>query len=723
MLTLGLFSSSALAQSSSFQLRITEGNNVFLVPNGSTLTLAPSAVGQVSTATLTAIYVGATSALISAQPVVLGSTNFTVSSLPNLPLTLLPNQSFDLTLQFKPTSPATALAQLNVGFVESQQSTAGGVPTSVAGTIQLNLTGTAPNLLVSYFLQTNGNVLPLTNGSSLIFPPTVVASNTAATLIIANRGSGAGLVNGLSVSGTAFQPLGLPLPPFSIPPGTDVRFVINYTPTQVATDTGTLTIDLGGNSFTTGLTGSGINAGFSYQVLTSTGSVPFLANQTVSLPDTLVGTTASVTVRVQNTGTAAGTISAITAGNGPFTVTDVPLTPVTLKPSDILTFTLNFIPTQTGKNTGNLRIGNDLFTLAGNGLGPKLDFSYGAAPVTVVQAGGAVIFSPLQVGQSASLPFTVTNHGTTVGRVASVAVADTHGVFTVTNLPGLPATLNPGDSFTFTISFAPATTGIATSVLQVDTQSFNLSGSGSQPPPLPAVQFTGASGTVDAFTQPAIGLSLASPYALAVSGILTITTASASFNPDPAVQFATGGVKVSFTIPANSTDAVFPIGGNRIRLQSGTTAGTITITAGLATSSGLDLTPSPAPAVSLTVASSAPHLLSVVLASQSTTGFSLQVTGFSTTRSLTTLNFQFTAASGGLASNGSVSVDVSGAAANWYSSSQSQSFGGQFSVTIPFTLKQGSTTSTSLVSKIQSVAVTAGNSQGTSNSLSTPISP
>ena len=294
-------------------------------------------------------------------------------------------------------------------------------------------------------------------------------------------------------------------------------------PPQVQTDTGTLNINLGGNTFTATLTGSGINFQYSYQMLTSTGSVSFLPNQPLSLPDTAVGNISSVTIKVQNTGTAAGSISGVATTGTAFALTDLPITPVTLKPNDIVTFTLNFAPTQTGKNTGTLRVGNDLFSLAGNGLGAKLDFSYGTTVVTVVQSGGAVIFSPLQVGQTTSLPFKVTNDGTTVGQVSSIAVADTHGIFTLTNLPALPITLNPGASFTFNISFSPATTGFSTSTLQIDTQSITLSGSGTPPPSLPAVQFTGASGAVAAFSQPAIGLSLASPYALTVTGTLTIS--------------------------------------------------------------------------------------------------------------------------------------------------------------------------------------------------------
>src|SRR5581483_10572688 len=104
-------------------------------------------------------------------------------------------------------------------------------------------------------------------------------------------------------------------------------------------------------------------------------------------------------------------------------------------------------------------------------------------------------------------------------------------------------------SLTFAIDFAPATTGFSTSTLQVDDQSFTLSGSGTPPPSLPAVKFTGASGTVDPLTQPAIGLSMAGTYPLALNGTLTLSVNSSTFTPDPAIQFSSGGKTVTFTIP------------------------------------------------------------------------------------------------------------------------------------------------------------------------------
>jgi hypothetical protein len=178
---------------------------------------------------------------------------------------------------------------------------------------------------------------------------------------------------------------------------------------------------------------------------------------------------------------------------------------------------------------------------------------------------------------------------------------------------------------------------------------------------------------------------------------------------------------VAFNIPANSTQAVFPNGAKQVQLQTGTIAGTITITPTIATSSGLDLTPAAPPALVLTVPPAAPHLLSVDVNSLTATAFSLRVVGYSTTRSLTKLSLQFTPTSDVTTPASQFVVDVSSAAALWYNASQSQPFGGQFAVTIPFTLQSSATMIASPTSKIQSVLVSASNDQGSSNSVTTVI--
>ncbi len=722
----------AQAQSVPFQLRVQQGTNVFVVANGSNVTLSANAVGKATTINLTAIYTG-TSTVSVAMPILLGNTDFTLVTSDKYPLKLNPGDSFSVSVNYNPSSTGGAAAQLNIPVAENTTVPGIGATTN-NGTITLNLIGTVPNLVVSYFLSSNGNVIPVPAGGTITFPPTLVKSTAQATVIISNRGSGTGVVNSLSVSGKNFQPLGLPLTPFNITPGADVRIGINYTPTQVGTDTGTFQADLGGIPFTATLSGSGIQPGFSYQMLTATDTVPFAPNQTVTVPDTNVGDTSKVTIRVQNTGTAAGVINSLGTTAGPFSISDAPLLPVMLNPDDVMTFTLAYAPTQAGPSTGKLQVGNDLFTLNGTGLGPSLAYAYTSGSTTTVTPNGVVVFSPVQVGASQTVPFTVTNSGTKPATIASVAVSDTHGIFKIQDPPAFPVNLDPGDSLTFNVAFAPNTTGLATANLLVNSASFTLDGSGTPPPPLPGVQFTGASGNVEPQSQPAVGLTLAGPYPLPLNGTLSLAVTSAAFTPDPAIQFSTGTRVVPFTIPANSTQAQFANGANQIRLQTGSTAGTITLTAALSTPSGLDVTPPTPPALTLTVPPSTPHLISIVQRTSTTNGFILNVTGFSTTRSLSKLNFQFRVSSDVTAPSSLVTLDVSAAATNWYSSTAAQQFGGQFSITVPFTLtgtgalatptttsSSSSTPPSTLISKIQSVSVTATNDQGTSNAVSTPI--
>mgnify|MGYP000540996178 CR=1 FL=1 len=55
--------------------------------------------------------------------------------------------------------PASAL--LNLAYVEEPAANAPAGAASVQGNISLVFTGSAPNLQVSYFLQTEGNFIPL----------------------------------------------------------------------------------------------------------------------------------------------------------------------------------------------------------------------------------------------------------------------------------------------------------------------------------------------------------------------------------------------------------------------------------------------------------------------------------------------------------------------------------------------------------------------------------
>ena len=577
----------------------------------------------------------------------------------------------------------------------------------------------SPVLSVSYSLPTNQNVLPLPVGGTLQFPGTLVNTTIQATVFVSNTGSAPGALSSVTVTSTpatTFQLVGLPLPGVIVQPNTTIAFGLRYTPALIGNDTGTLSISLSGTTLNATVAGTGINSQFSYAVSTATGDIPFTTAQPLTFPDTPVATPVSLFIKVRNIGSAPGAVSAVATSGGPFVVPDGPITAVTLNPNDLLTFSVIFTPVQAGKVTGKLRVGNDVFDLAGTGLGPKLTFTYGSG--TTVQAGGTVVFTPTQVGNTSQLSFTISNGGTATANIGSIAVADTKLIFRLVNVPPQPLTLNPGESATFNIIFAPAVTGFSTTSLQIDTQAFTLSGSGNPPPALPTFKFTGASGTVNPFQQPAVGLTLDAPYSLPLTGTFAITVNSAAFAPDAAVQFSTGGKTVNFTIPANTTQAVFPTGSNQVLLQTGTTASTITISPTFSTSAGLDITPPASPTTVLTVAASPPQLLRIQITNVTQVSFTVGVTGFSTTRSLSTLKFDFTPAGGGKIAP--YTLDVAASAGLWYNSSASAPFGGQFSVAVPFSITNPSTTELA-TRVIQSVSVTATNGQGTSNAVSLTV--
>jgi hypothetical protein len=700
-----------------FQLSIQQGTSTSTIPNASTVNLVATGVGVATTFSFTATYVGTTSATISAAPQVLGSTDFTVSGISGLPLTLQPGASVTVQVTYKPSSNAGEVAQIGIAYTQAAASATG---TATAGTIILTVDGSVPQFSVSYALQANSNIITLATGGTIQFLPTPVGSTANATVIVLNRGSGGGNVNTVAVTGTAFQPINLPLLPAGLASGGNLQFQIQYTPSAVgSSDTGGLSITFSdGTTFTAVIQGSGTGSSFAYTLINGSTTSSITPGQTITLPDIAIGQSESVMIQVQNTGNASGTINVISSAGSSFGLANLPGLPLTLAANATTSFTLTADPSQPGQASGTLRIGNDLFTLAVTGIGPNLVYSYvTAGTTTTVQPGGSVLFSPLSVSQTASLPFTVSNTGTSAALIATIGISgSSSSPFTLTGLPPLPMNLQAGAAITFTINFTPTSTGQATASLLVNAQSFSLLGFGNQPPALPAYQLVGPSGSIGPSQQPTIGLTLSQAYPLNLAGTLTIQVTSNAFAADPAIQFSTGGVTVAFTIPAGQTQAIFPNGSTSIRFQTGTVAGGIAITPTFATTTGLDLTPANPTQLQLTVPSQAPVLLTAAISSQSATGFIVTVSGYVTSRSVTSLNYTFSVTSGVTSTTSTFSLNVSQASSIWFNSSTSTAFGGQFSIAVPFTLQAtgGAVATTAL----QSVAVTATNAVGVSNSVS-----
>ncbi|MEP6714490.1 MAG: choice-of-anchor D domain-containing protein [Terriglobia bacterium] len=705
-----------LAQNPPFQLFIQDPkSNSTAVTNGSSITVSADALNQPVTITLSGRYTGVGAARITGPAEIVGSGEFTADVV-NSPQLLLPGSSFSVNITFNPTITSAASAQILVPYSETDAKNA---PLS-AGSIGLNLLGTAPNLFITYLFASDQNVIQLKDGDTLPFPATPVAGVSVATIAIQNQGSGPGPITSVKLTGSAFTLQGLPLLPGTLSGNSALQFSIRYQPTKAQQDKGTLQVVFSDRTVTVSLTGAGTTPTFSYQLVQNGQASPITPGQSIDIPPVVLASPTTFSVVVTNTGNAPGTIvSAAIIGPG-FQITDSPAFPLTLAPNDSATIAITLTAAQGGSLKAQLRIGADTFILNGSGLGPQLSYSYSnGAGTTPILQNGFVVFSPVQLGQSASTIFTIKNSGTAPATVASINLQTAKSPYSLLGLPNLPVTIAANSAVNFTILFTPAAAGPNPAVLLIDATPFNLSGSGNPPPTLPAFQFTGASGTQQPLQQPSVGLTLTSAYTLPITGSVAITQVPDGFSPDPAVQFATGGQAVAFTIPANTLQAVFPNGATSVKLQTGSVSGTITLTPTFA-SNGIDLTPASPPTVRLTVPAAAPQLVGAQLIATAANGFTVQTTGVATSRKLTKLHFTFTAAPKFNLASAQVLVDVTSLATSWFQSAQSTPFGGQFLITVPFTLtssESGGVTAGTL----QSVSVTIDNDLGTSNAVTAQL--
>lgn len=710
---------SALAQSTILSFRSQVGSTVQTLGDTGTISFNADAIGRALDGTLTVNNRG-TNPISITRVELTGATDFSATGIPDSTSTFAVNEGFGMTVRFRPATGQRVLGTLRFFFSELPA----GRP-AINGSATLNLVGTSPEFVLSYLPPPSSNATPINSGGTIPFPATAVNDTATAVVVITNRGTGPGTVGEIASTGASFSLASLPVPPTTVDAARDVRFSIRYSPLAIEQATGSVRIEFVDRTVTLNLTGSSTGSLFTYELLGDNAATALARGAGITMPDAAVGDRSVVTVRVRNTGNADGRITTIGVQGTGFAVTDQPFLPATLTPGSAATVQVTFTPTTPGRFTGRLRIGDDSFDVVSNGLGPNLTYTFVAGPVTTtIVNNGTITFPPAAVGGTSSVRVVVTNSGTLSSAVNSVSLVPggTAAVTTFTSTsPALPATIQPNGTFAITLTFAPLTTGTLTGTLRIDSQTFNLTGIATAPPNLPAYTFSGASGAQQPASQLAVGLALAQAYPLTLRGVLTLGFNSDVFANDPAVQFALGGRTVNFTIPAGQREALFAANQNTVRLQTGTVAGTLVLTPSFTTDAGLTLTPTDPPALSLTVAAGAPRLLSAQLTGRTTTGYQLLVTGWATSRQISTIDLTITPTSGENVTTQRISIPADASFSAWYSSAQSAQFGSQFTATIPLTITGDVTNVTALADTIQSVGVTLTNRVGSSQSITAAV--
>jgi hypothetical protein len=440
---------------------------------------------------------------------------------------------------------------------------------------------------------------------------------------------------------------------------------------SIATGGGALPAGLTLNSTTGTVTGTPTTAGTSTFTIQVTDSAAATAQQSFSLNINPPALTLIVVSAVPS-GTVGVSYSqklplAASGGTPPYTWSLTSVPPLAGLVFDPVGVALNGTPTSPGTFNLTVQVSDSAGLTASKTL--ALTIAPGALGITTArQLPDASLNNPYSqaiTAQGGSPPYTWSATGLPTGLAFNSSTGIISGTPSAAGSFAIAITVQDStlsqfsDRFTLNVDFPAAP---------------NVTLSGPPNPAAPAQQYP-------------IGVTLANPYPVDISGQLLLTFSPDTGPTDQTIQFASGGNTASFTVPAGTTAA---IGGSPLALQTGTVSGTLTISVRLQ-AGGVDITPSPAPSVSTQIAAAAPVIANLQFTVTGSSTLNIVVTGYATSREVTQAVFTFSAVAGQTLQTAatSITVDVSSLFDGWFQNTASAQFGTQFIFTQPFTI-QGS---------------------------------
>ena len=307
---------------------------------------------------------------------------------------------------------------------------------AVTGT--LTVTSDASNTPLAISLSGTGMQSALTiSPASLNFSSIPVGTTSTQTVTLGNSGNSDLTVNLATLTGTGFGMSGLSLPK-TISAGHNLSFSVQFSPTSTTGSSGSIvfTDNAPGPPQTLTMTGSAVATGSSLGV--NPGSFNFNS--------VAVSASSSQTFTLTNSGNVTITINQVTTTGPGFNASGL-TSGQTIAAGATATLTGTFAPTTTGAASGNIAINstatNPTLNIPLSGTGTQ-----GALTATP----GNIPFGSVTVGSSASVPVTLSNTGSTVVSITAHSITGTG--FTLSGWAA-PASLNPGQTTSFTVTFAP----------------------------------------------------------------------------------------------------------------------------------------------------------------------------------------------------------------------------------------------------------------------------
>lgn len=285
-------------------------------------------------------------------------------------------------------------------------------------------------------------VTPVLTGSATAFPTTTVGSTSAKTVTL--TATDAITLSSLRSSSAQFV-VGTPSKPLpaTLAAGQTIDVPITFAPTQTGPVGGTLTATTStGKTADFALSGSGQAASPLLEV-----SPPL-----VSFGGTAVGGHLSGSATFKNVGSAPLTINAVHLPSAPFGASGVPAVGSTIAAGGEVTVTVTFDPTSAG--TFESAIGLD--TTGGNDE-VGLSGSAGSAGVLEIR-NETNDYGTVVAGQRLTKSFSVSNTGG-VPVTITKSKPPTGGAFAATTTLAEGTTINPGQTLTESVTFAPNAAG------------------------------------------------------------------------------------------------------------------------------------------------------------------------------------------------------------------------------------------------------------------------
>jgi hypothetical protein len=415
-----------------------------LTASPAVLALGRVRVGASQTQAVTLVNSGGTRVTVK-QATVTGR-GFRMSGL-TFPLTLSPGQKKTFSVTFTPQSSGTSSGSVSV-------------------------TSNAPNPVVS--VPVSGVAIVsgalIANPSSLNFGSVQTGRVQTLSAVLSNQANSSVTVARVSVSGSGFAVSGLSLPT-TLAAGQSAAFSVTFTPRSGASAaTGALALVTGDP-----------NGGLTIPLFAGTATVGALStsDSTLDFSNVPVGSTNPLSETLTNTGGSTVTVTQARVSGAAFHVTGLSL-PLTLSPGQSFTFGAVFAPTTGGSATG-------LISVISDASNPTLTISLAGTATVSGQLAvnpAALSFGSVTVGQSKSLPASLTATGSSITITgANMSTSE----FTVSGL-ALPVTLAAGKSVSFTIRFAPQSSGAAAASASFTSNASNssaqqsLTGSGTAAP-------------------------------------------------------------------------------------------------------------------------------------------------------------------------------------------------------------------------------------------------